>query len=350
MRLSARAAAQAVAATTFAALLVTAALLPVPYVRLSPGPTINVLDEDRDPPLIQITGTATFPTDGRLDLTTVSELGGPRSNVSLIEAFFGWVAADVAVVPESLLYPDDVTGAEVEEADQQAMELSQESAIAAAVNYLDIDADTVVVVQEVSADSPADGVLEPGDEILAVDDREVTDPAQVRDIVRERSPGEAVELTIRRDGEQQSVTITTGESSVDAGEPFIGIVPGVVVDPPFEVDISLDEVGGPSAGLVFALGIVDRLTPEQETGGRFVAGTGTVSADGMVGPIGGLPQKLAAARDAGAAVFLVPGDNCADAAGVDVGDMRLLRVDTLATAVEALAALDATGAEPVGCG
>ena len=327
--------------------------LPSSMVRTGKPLAVTALHASANPPraiFCSITGTDTFPTDGRLDLTTVSELGGPRSNVTLIEALFGWISADVAVLPESLLYPEDVTGEEVEQADQQAMELSQESAIAAAVDYLDIDADTVVVVQEVSPESPADGALEAGDEILAVDRRSVTDPAQVRDIVRERSPGEDVELTIRRDGQEQSVTVTTGESPEEAGQPFIGVIPGVIVDPPFDVEISLDEVGGPSAGLVFALGIVDLLTPEQETGGRFVAGTGTVSADGMVGPIGGLPQKLAAARDAGAAVFLVPADNCADAAGVDVGDMRLLRVETLTEAVDALAALDSGGVEPVGCG
>jgi Lon-like protease len=347
--LSSLARGQLTAAALFAGLVVTAALMPVPYVRLSPGPTVDVLADD--PPLIAISGTETYPTEGRLDLTTVSELGGPRSRLQLLQAVRGWLDPDRTVLPERVLFPEPVSGEQVEQADNAAMEMSQEDAVSAAVDHLGLPAQQQVVVREVSADSPADGLLQPGDVVLTIDGKPVTEADQVREAVRSVAPGDEVVFGIERDGAAQSVAVVTAPSPTDAAIPYVGIVTAEVLVPDsFDVTISLDDVGGPSAGLVFSLGIVDQLTPQQETGGRFVAGTGTIDAAGTVGPIGGLPQKLAAARDAGAEVFLVPADNCSDSIGVDVGEMRLIRVETLDQAVSALAALRDGGPEPVGCG
>lgn len=347
-RLTPLARGQIVVAVLLVALIGTAAAMPVPYVRLSPGPTVDVL-ADGDPPLIEITGTTTYPTDGRLNLTTVSELGGPRSTLQFLQAVVGWLDPDRNVLPERVLFPEPISGDDAEEAETRAMETSQEDAVSAAVTYLDLPATEQVVVREVTVGSPADGQLEPGDRIVAVDGDPVVDGTEVRAAVRAVDPGDPVSITRERDGATEEVTIVTAPSPQDPEIPYLGVLTTVVLDPEFDVTISLDDIGGPSAGLVFSLGIVDQLTPQQETGGRFVAGTGTIDADGRVGPIGGLPQKLAAARDAGAEVFLVPADNCPESTGVDLGSMRLIKVETLGGAIDSLAALDG-GPEPAGCG
>ncbi len=334
-------------------LVAVGALLPMPYVSLSPGPVFDTLGEQDGQPLIVIEGTTTYPTDGRLDLTTVSESGGPRSRLGLLEAVKDWVDPDAVVVPERTLYTGQETAEEVEQRNAEDMELSQENAVTAAMNQLGIAMTTEVVVRSIAQEAPALGKLQAGDVILAVDGAPATSAIQSRDLVRARAPGEDVEIRVRRDtadgAEERDEVVTTEPSPADPAIAYIGIVPGEVQVPPFEVELSLDRVGGPSAGLMFSLGIVDKLTPEQENGGRHVAGTGTIDADGTVGPIGGIQQKLRGARDAGATVFLVPTENCADAAGAGVDGLRLVRVTTLSDALAGLGAVVSGGEAPT-CG
>ena len=137
------------------------------------------------------------------------------------------------------------------------------------------------------------------------------------------------------------VTITTAESD-DSGakRAIVGISAGTDHTFPFDIDIKLADVGGPSAGLMFALGLYDKLTPGSLTGGKFVAGTGTIDDDGNVGPIGGIRQKLAGARADGATWFLAPADNCDEVVdhvpdGLDV--VKVSTFDQARSAVEAIA-------------
>ncbi len=351
--MSRRVAVQVTAGIMLAVLVAVGAMLPMPYVALSPGPVFDTLGEQDGQPLIEIEGTPTYPTEGRLDLTTVSERGGPRSRLGLLTALRDWIDPDSVVVPERTLYSGEETAEEVDQRNAEDMELSQENAVTAAVTQLGIETTTEVVVRSIAQDAPALGVLQAGDVILAVDGTPITSATQARDLIRDRDPGQSVDLRVRRETADGSKvldeTVATEPSPADPAIPYLGIIPGEVEVPPFEVELSLDRVGGPSAGLMFSLGIVDKLTPEQENGGRHVAGTGTIDADGRVGPIGGIQQKLRGARDAGATVFLVPADNCQDAAAEGVDGLRLVRVTTLSDALSGLAAVVSGGAAPT-CG
>ena len=316
--------------------LLAAVLLPVPYVVLSPGPVFDTLGEVGGTPLISISGAPTYPTSGRLDLTTVSESGGPRGRLSVVDALRGWVATDEVVVPRELLYPPDQTADEVDRENTAAMTDSQDAATYAALRYLDLPVTDTVTVAEVDPDGPSQGKLEVGDRFLAVDDRPVSTPVELREEVSSNPPGTAVTLRVERDGRELDVVVTTVAADDDPTVSRIGVVPGVGFVSPVDVTIRLDDVGGPSAGLMFSLGIVDKLTPVQENGGRHVAGTGTIDAAGAIGPIGGIEQKLVGARQAGATLFFVPEGNCAAAASAAPDGLRLAKVATLDDAMAAL--------------
>lgn len=320
--------------------------LPVPYVRLAPGPMFNTIGDLDGTPLITISGTEVYPVTGELNMTTVSESGGPTGYLIVGDALLGWLNPDTAVVPRSQMYPADLTAQQVRARNRAAFSGSQSDAIAAALGYLTIDARPTVIVRSLQVGGPADGPLEPGDRVLAVDDRPTTTPADVVAAVRDRAIGDSVTVRVQRGDETVEEVLTTiaatptrADGTVDPQArpvPIIGAAIGVAVDPPFDIDFEIDRVGGPSAGLMFTLGIVDKLTPGSLTGGLRIAGTGTISPDGSVGPVGGVRHKIAAARDRGAALFLVPRDNCEDATTVSPGAMRLIVVDSLAAAVAAI--------------
>ncbi|MGH8866557.1 MAG: YlbL family protein [Actinomycetes bacterium] len=316
-----------------------AAVLPVPYVVLQPGPTTNTLGTSDGKPLIRIEGRRTYPASGHLDLTTVAVFGGPGDSVDLFTALRGWLDETVAVVPEETVFPPGKSAHEVEKETEAQMSESQEYATAAAFDELGVAVGHHVEVGSVLADSPADGQLRAGDEVVAVDGTPIRTPEAVREGVGNREPGDDVRLTIRRDGDRRTLTLATEPSPEDEERPVVGFVPREGHDFPFEVTIDLEKVGGPSAGLMFAVGIVEKLTPGNLTNGQYVAGTGTIDDDGRVGPIGGIQQKVAAAEDVGAHVFLTPAGNCADAAAVNHDGVRLVRVETLGDALDALDAL-----------
>ncbi|MEZ5115071.1 MAG: PDZ domain-containing protein [Candidatus Nanopelagicales bacterium] len=343
---SRRTTALVVSAMSLVVLLAVAALLPVPYVRLSPGPTFNVIGEYDGTPLIEISGTPTYPTSGNLDMTTVSESGGPRGGLTLGQALLSWTNSEDAVLPRELLYPDDVTGDEVEQENAVAFSTSQSDATAAALNHLGIPLEQDVLIASVAKGSPAEGKLEPRDQILQVDGREIAAPEDVGEAVRARPVGSDIAVTVRRDGEEKEVVVTSAPNPDDPERPYLGITVAALYQAPFTLTFSLDDVGGPSAGLMFSLGIIDKLTPEDLADGRHVAGTGTITPDGKVGPIGGIRQKLAGARGAGAELFLMPVDHCAEAAGHVPDGLTVVPVATLAEAVDALDAWHAGGTLP----
>jgi Lon-like protease len=317
-------------------LVALAALLPVPYVALSPGPTANTLGSEEGMELITIEGRETYATSGHLQLTTVRVSGGPDSSMDLLSALRGWIDPEVAVVPIDRVYPPDETAEEVEQRTAEEMELSQQDATAAALRALDIPVTSEVAVGSVLEDAPAQGKLEAGDVIISVDGVPAVSPDVVRDAVRSKEPGDTVTFVVSRDGDELEVSVVTGPSSDDADVAAVGIAPVVAFSYPFTVEIQLEDVGGPSAGLMFALGIYDKLTPGELTGGEFIAGTGEIDADGQVGPIGGIQQKLIAAREEGASAFLTPAGNCEEAVGAVPDGLRLVRVETLDDAVQAL--------------
>jgi PDZ domain-containing protein len=310
-----------------------AALLPVPYVALSPGPTTNTLGRAGNAALIRIQGHKTYDDKGNLDLTTVSVLGGPRQRLDLLTALRGWLDRSVSVIPEEQVYPPGASAKQVQQQSNAEMKDSQESATTAALRSLGIPVTTHVVVGLLSKGSPSAGKLRAGDVLTAVDGTAVAGGAQLRQLITKRTPGQVVRLTVERSGTTLNRTITTGKAD---GHAIVGIETRDDADYPFTVDIGLRDVGGPSAGLMFALGIVDKLTPGSLTAGRHVAGTGTIENSGKVGSIGGIPQKMLGAKRAGATIFLAPAGNCTEAASTVPSGLTLVKVTSLKSALSSL--------------
>jgi len=328
-----------IAAAGIAAAVIAASLLPVPYVILSPGPTLNTLGTRAGGrPLIEISGHRTYPTSGHLNLVTVSYQGGPSDGFNVFTAVAAWLSPHEAVVPEQELFGANQTQQQVTRQNTQQMAGSQQLAEAAALCQLGIRYRVVDTVDTVSPRMPAAGALRKGDVITAVDGKPVTCKTPAGTLIRARKPGATVLLTIDRHGATRQIRLKTASYR---GKTVVGVGVFETYRFPFQVKINVGAIGGPSAGLMFALGIMDKLTPGGLTGGRFIAGTGEISASGVVGPIGGIQQKMAGARAAGATVFLTPAGNCPDAAGAVPQGLRLIKVSTLAGAVTALKALAA---------
>lgn len=319
------------------ALGVVGAWLPVPYVVLSPGPTENTLGLVKGKSVISIEGHRVYPTSGRLSLVTVAYQGGPGSPIDLLTALRGWVDSTAAVVPEETIFPKTSTVQEVEQENTQEMASSQQLATAAALTELKIPIKMLITVGSTQKGTPADGVLKAGDEIYAVDGARQPTADAIARAVQKHKPGDRVRLTVRRDG--KPVDLMVGTVAGQDGKALVGVimVPRFVF--PFDVNINVGDVGGPSAGLMFSLGIYDKLTPGALTGGKSIAGTGTITPEGQVGPIGGIQQKMVGARDAGATIFLTPADNCAEAMRAVPEGLRLVKVDTMHSAVQSINAL-----------
>lgn len=345
-RLSRRRLTLVIAGAGLVASIAVASLVPVPYVILSPGPTLNTLGTlGKGKPLIQISGHKTYAGSGNLNLVTVSFQGGPADSLNVFTALEAWLTPHDAVVPESELFPPGQTQQQVTKQDTQEMASSQQTANAAALCQLGVKFTTVDTVAAVEKGMPASGVLRAGDVITAVDGTPVTCKADAGTLIRRHPPKTAITLTVDRRGTSTPVTLTT--AALD-GRSVVGVqVVENYRDFPFSVKISVGDIGGPSAGLMFALGIIDKLTPQNLTHGAFVAGTGEMlSANGTVGAIGGIQQKMAGARSAGATVFLTPAANCPDTKGAVPAGLHLVKVSTLAGAVQALQALASGGNVP----
>ncbi len=319
-------------------LLVVGYFLGAPYVLMSPGPTVNVLGETKGEPIVEVQGHRTYPTEGELRLTTVS-VSSPGSRVSLFDAMAAWVDPDRSVLPRDSVYPRDRTPADERAESRVQMVGSQDSAVAAALTELGYDLDTYAEVLGTTPGGPAEDKLEPRDEIVSINGTRVTRVQQVFDIVDGLAVGERARFVVLREGERRTETVTTEAAQDDPDQAVVGVFVGTGFRFPFDVSVNLSEsIGGPSAGLVFALSVYDVLTPGPLTGGSDVAGTGTITPAGKVGPIGGIQQKIVGARDVGAKVFLVPPANCASAlaAHVTPDEIRLVRAATLHSAVRSL--------------
>ncbi len=334
-----------VAGTGVVVAALIAALLPVPYVILSPGPTLNTLGRTSSGPLISISGHPTYPTSGHLNLVTVSFLGGPGNGFNVFTALRAWLTPHEAVVPEQELFPSGQSEQQVQRQDTLQMVNSQQTAEAAALCALNIDFTTLDTVTQTEKGLPAAGVLKPGDQITAVNGTPIGCRQDTSTLIRQHPPGSQVTLTVLRQGQSRHVTLRTANVQ---GHSVIGVFLTENFKFPFTVKIKVGDIGGPSAGMMFALGIVDKLTPGSLTGGKFVAGTGEISANGTVSPIGGIQQKMAGARAAGATWFLTPAANCADTSGAVPAGLHLAKVATLHQALTDLAAIRAGRSVP-GC-
>lgn len=314
--------------------------VPTPFVAIGRGPTFDTLGAVDGTPVVAIPDLPTYPTSGRLNMTTV----GVTSGITAVEAIGMWVAGDRQVVPRSAVVPPGETEEEALARNAQLFADSQSAAEGAAITYLGLPA--TVYVGGVVADSAAAGVLESGDVLVEIAGQPVTTLAGLRAVMAGTRPGQQVPLRLRRgDTEPRDVVLTLG-SLPGMEQGALGILPAARPAGAGDIVISLGDVGGPSAGLVFALAVVDKLTPGELTGGRFVAGTGTIMSTGEVGPIEGIRFKMLAAREAGAEVFLVPGGNCEEARTAVPEGLQTVRVDDLTGAVAALDLIRSGGTPP----
>ncbi|MCA1305843.1 ATP-dependent serine peptidase containing a PDZ domain protein [Microbacterium esteraromaticum] len=322
--------------------LVGLTFMPTQYVIQRPGPIYDTLGtalnaDGEEVPLIEVEGARTYPTAGTLDLTTLQVVGNRERTPTWFELAIAWFDPSRAVVPLDSVFPAGVTTEQRDARNADLMVDSQHEATAAALIELGYDVGAEVKVVEALVDTPSEGVLEPGDTIVSVDGIDVDSASVLRDRIQQ-GEGDAVDLVVDRDGEQIELSLTPDETTDAAGDPFwlIGVSLTTEYDFPVDVHLQLDNVGGPSAGMMFALGIIDTMTPGNLNGGENVAGTGTIDATGTVGPIGGIRQKMHGARDGGAAVFLAPASNCDEVVGHVPAGLDVYSTDSLEQSLEIL--------------
>ncbi|MDQ1732919.1 MAG: Lon-like protease [Pseudonocardiales bacterium] len=311
--------------------------LKVPYVVLSPGPTVNTLGQDNGTDIIAFKGRAPAKTTGNLNLTTVSV---QTDRTTVAGAIRGWLASDEVVVPHDSVYPPGQSEQQTNAQDKQDFIQSQDSATAAAACELKYRRGFGVA--SVPADSPNAGVLKPGDIFVSLNGVKVTDDGSLRSILSSLKAGQTVPAVLIRSNLQITVTVRMGPPAKGSTTPMLGVTVTTGCLLPFEVTLGLSGIGGPSAGLMFALGIIDKSGADNDlTGGKFIAGTGTIDPDGAVGPIGGIQLKMLGARREGATVFLAPESNCNDVRGNIPAGLTVIKVGTLHEAITSLEAVKA---------
>lgn len=308
-------------------LIFVAGFVRLPYYAVGPGPAREV------EPLINVSGHQRYASSGKFIMTTVRWY-----QVTPFQALLAWIDPNESIVKQEVLYPPGVS---VQVEQQRALSDMDQSKIDATYVVLSKLAGYPkahgrgALIESSVAGCPADGKLYSGDTILAIDDkpvRSVQDASRLLDAVPAGTP---VDFKISAAGQTHDISVTKG-TCPGTTRPLIGID---LVDPfPFRVAISSGDIGGPSAGLMFALGLYDTLTPGDLTQGRTIAGTGTIDETGAVGPIGGITDKVVAAERVGADIFLVPKDNWNELKGVDTGNMKLIEVSSFADALTALSA------------
>ncbi len=329
-----------VSAFVFVGLAIALVVVPVSFVTWSAGGTRDTLGSSDGEPLIRVGGIQTYPTEGRLDMTIVATTPAD-ARLSLPQALVAYWLPHRDALPRDVIYAPSKSVAEVETEDADQMVSAQDEAVVAALRAADQPVVEMPAVSSVTVGGPAHQRLFPGDLIVSVDDVATTDEGQVVDVIRRHKVGEKVSFVVIRDKSELTATVETAESPTQSASPVVGI--SVVKGYRYEPTISFDlgrEIGGPSAGLVFALAIYDKITPGPLLQGRHLAGTGAISADGDVSSIGGIQEKIAGADKAGADAFLVPAPNCADLAGVET-DMTLIKVSSLSDAIAAIRQLNA---------
>lgn len=317
-------------------------LATVPYVALLPGPTFDTLGSVAGKTVVDITGTETYPTGGHLNMTTISVV----NEVTLYEAMGLWASGSSALVPREEIFPPNLSEEQVEQQNQQLFQESESSAETAALRYLGYP--SKVMIDRVLPDGAANGKLAVGDRLRTIDGQEIATSQQVVELLATSLPGQLVQVGYQRgDAAPQQVPVELGTAK-QSSRGYLGIGLADQPDVDFDITISLADVGGPSAGLMFALSIVDKLTPGPLAGDAFIAGTGDIQPGGEVDPIGGIRFKMLRAHEVGASVFLVPAANCVEAVAQAPQGLRLVRVATLTEAVHALDELRA-GNDPPGC-
>lgn len=319
------------------------AVLPAPYVIDNPGPTYDTLGTVEtsagELALISISGAEIYEASGELRLTTVTRSGNPESLPGWLDVVTGWFDPTRTVIPVDVAYPPGITLEQNREAARIEMQNSQQESVAAALSYSGISYTSLLVVAQAMEGGPSEGVLLADDVIVSANGAMVNDVSELRDIIADSGTLRPLSLLINRGGRLTTVEVVPRMSEGETRVPMIGILVTGRYEFPIDVEIALENVGGPSAGLIFALGVVEKLSASDVTSGQVIAGTGTINAAGDVGSIGGVRHKMYGALNDGATVFLTPAGNCNDVRGHILDGLVVIPVATLADAVDSLALL-----------
>jgi PDZ domain-containing protein len=257
--------------------------------------------------IVKVAAARSYSSEGALYMTTVAV------DLSVTGAEVLLAAVDPS---KTVVYRNDLTGGQslehLEQLQRAAMRVSQRRAREVALNALGLREGDGARVIGTSEGSPAEDVLRPGDVIVSLNDHAVETSCDVAEEVTSTSVGDEIEIEVERDGRIRTFDLRTARSEFNPRASMIG-VSLEDVDSGVHVDFETGRIAGPSAGLMLSLALYDRLTPEDLTDGRRIAGTGTIGCGGRVGPIGGVAQKVVAAERLGADVFLAPAANSEDA-------------------------------------
>ena len=308
------------------------ALLPTGYVIEKPGQVFDVMGQVSGEPVISSPDLPTYPSDSRFDVTTVSLLGNPASTPSWLQVLFAWLDSEQKVLPLDEVYPDNRTAEEIRAESTAQMEISQQDAIAAALVQLGYEVPRSLYVASVLEDSPSSKILVAGDLVISAGGKKIAAFEQLREQIQ-LSQGREIEIVVERDGDEKSFLITPVQRD-DLW--VIGAMISYTYSFPVDIKLQLGEVGGPSGGLMFTLGIIDSLTEGSLAGDKHISGTGTISASGEVGPIGGIDLKMISAKKSGADLFLVPSGNCQEALGQVPEGLTVISVRDLDQALSAV--------------
>lgn len=326
-------------------------IVPTPFVVYGPGPTFNVLGSQNDTEIIEVASAqsgdvATDDADrGELRMVTVYETGGPGSGpvntAALVRAL---ITSGYSVKRYSDVYPQGISAEQVQEASQAQMTSSHSTATVAALRYLGYDLPTTITIAGTSQGTDADGKFEAGDVLKAVKTPDgvthsMDNPDAPFALMRTIPAGSKLQVEIERAGQPKTIEVLSSKdmTAIDpekAQGSKLGIILDLDINPPLDVTFHLDKVGGPSAGTMFALGVIDKLTGKDLTGGKSIAGTGALSYDGVVQPIGGIQQKLYGAKRDGAEYFLAPAENCNEVVGHVPDGLDVYAITTLPQAVD----------------
>jgi Lon-like protease len=310
----------------------------LPVIALSPGPMEDVLAR------LKVEGSRVYDSEGKLYLTSV----GIDDDVRFYEALLDMANRDVQLLPRAELYPEEQDSTEIDKENTALMDRSKETASVVALREVGYEIEpSGVEVTQVVAGTPADGKLRAGDRILDADGRAVASTDEVRAAITRHEIGERVAFRIDRDDTEKNVSVQVREAD---GQPRVGILlRDLFPDLPVKVSIETENnIGGPSAGLMFTLSIIDKLTPEDLTGGKRIAGTGEIALDGGVLPVGGVAEKLIAVRRLEVTTFLIPAENCDSVRGRVPDGLRLVKVSTITDALRFLRDPKAAATAP-GC-
>ena len=330
-------------AKTFFFLFTLAALLaPLPYVFFMPG-----TPDDVGGKLISIKNATTYPVNGKLFITSIL-VTNPDAPVFGPETLYNWAVGPNVVVPREIVYPKVQSDKEAVAQSQSEMTSSQAAATAAALNYLGYEFTTAYYVNAIRDYSDARGKLLPNDFVISIDGKAISQIDDIRASYIGKKVGDTIRITVERKSSSGQISQLSYEitlvgsrepntSGLQSGKPAIGVLIGTTGKFPIDVQFNIDDVGGPSAGMIFALGIVEKLTEEDLLRGRKVAGTGTINSRGEVGAIGGIEEKMIGAKRAGATIFLAPRENCPDIRHVPRG-LKVIPVSTLRESIASLQA------------